>query len=94
MAGILEEMLAAVMEDGTGRSSLRSVPAWGKTGTAETVRGGKAVSDCWFSGCCQVGETRFVITVLVEDGISGSSSALPIFDAIADYLQVRRFEME
>lgn len=94
MAGILEEMLAAVMEDGTGCSSLRSVPAWGKTGTAETVRGGKAVSDCWFSGCCQVGETRFVITVLVEDGISGSSSALPIFDAIADYLQVRRFEME
>ena len=87
-------MLAAVMEEGTGRSSLRSIPAWGKTGTAETVRGGKAVSDCWFSGCCQVGETLFVITVLVEDGISGSSSALPIFDAIADYLQVRQFEME
>ena len=94
VAGILEEMLAAVMEEGTGRSSLRSIPAWGKTGTAETVRGGKAVSDCWFSGCCQVGETLFVITVLVEDGISGSSSALPIFDAIADYLQVRQFEME
>lgn len=93
-AGILEEMLAAVMEDGTGRSSLRSVPAWGKTGTAENVRGGKAVRDCWFSGCCQVGENRFIITVLVEDGISGSSSALPIFDAMADYLQVRQFQME
>lgn len=94
VAGILEEMLAAVMEEGTGRSSLRSVPAWGKTGTAETVRAGEAVSDCWFSGCCQVGETRFVITVLVEDGTSGSSSALPIFDAMADYLQVRQFQME
>ena len=94
VAGILEEMLAEVMEEGTGRSSLRSVPAWGKTGTTETVRGGKAVSDCWFSGCCQVGETRFVITVLVEDGVSGSSSALPIFDAMADYLQVRQFQME
>ncbi|MGN1412738.1 MAG: peptidoglycan D,D-transpeptidase FtsI family protein [Anaerovoracaceae bacterium] len=94
VAGILEEMLAAVMEEGTGRSSLRSVPAWGKTGTAETVRAGEAVSDCWFSGCCQVGETRFVITVLVEDGTSGSSSALPIFDAMADYLQVRQFQMK
>ena len=94
VAGILEEMLAAVMEEGTGRSGLRSVPAWGKTGTAETMRGGKAVSDCWFSGCCQVGESRFVVTVLVEDGSSGSSSALPIFDEIADYLQVRQFQLE
>ena len=58
------------------------------------MRGGKAVNDCWFSGCCQVGESRFVVTVLVEDGSSGSSSALPIFDEIADYLQVRQFQLE
>lgn len=92
-AAALEEMLLAVMKEGTGKSGLRTVSSWGKTGTAESVRGGEEVNDCWFSGYCQVGDSRLVVTVLVEQGVSGSTSALPIFNEIADYVQVRQLKV-
>lgn len=93
-AAALEEMLSAVMTEGTGRNSRRTVQAWGKTGTAETVRDGEETCDCWFSGWCDAGGGRLAVTVLIEDGISGSASALPVYDEIAEYVQARQLEVE
>lgn len=101
----LSEMLEDVMTEGTGASlcsnlSREEVVIGGKTGTAEASKDGKTVNHCWVSGFCgekeeqgigEQGKTepKFVITVLIEDGISGSASAGPVFDKICEYLMVR-----
>ena len=96
-AQTLQTMMSGVMTDGTGSSKAWELPVWGKSGTAEALRGGRAVKDCWFTGFCDIDlpETdvygadrsrRFVITVFVEDGVSGSATALPVFRKITEYL--------
>ncbi len=96
-AQTLQTMMRGVMTDGTASSKAWELPVWGKSGTAEASRGGRAVKDCWFIGFCDIAmpETeaygadrtrRFVITVFVEDGVSGSATALPVFRKITEYL--------
>lgn len=96
----LSEMLQAVMTEGTGASlcsnlSREKVVIGGKTGTAEANTDGKSVNHCWVSGFCgekegqEKTEPTFVITVLIEDGTSGSASAGPVFEKICEYLMVR-----
>ena len=92
-ASELSDMLALVMTEGTGKGNW-SLPVYGKTGTAEAVSSGQAVNRCWFSGWCEVKGERFVVTVLAEDGSSGSASALPVFREITDYLQITGFRMD
>lgn len=89
----LSDMLAMVMTEGTGKGNW-SLPVYGKTGTAEAVSSGQAVNRCWFSGWCEVKGERFVVTVLAEEGSSGSASALPVFREITDYLQITGFRMD
>jgi peptidoglycan glycosyltransferase/penicillin-binding protein 2 len=92
-AALLEALLLGVMTEGTGSSETFSCPVFGKTGTAEGVSGGEEVSNCWFSGYCQVEGRKYVVTVLVEQGKTGSTSALPVFQEICDYLVTRNFTM-
>ena len=80
------DMLRQVMKDGTGSSLSWTCEVAGKTGTAEAVSGGQQVSNCWFSGFCRAGDETYVVTVLVECGVSGSASALPVFHEICEYL--------
>ena len=83
-AETIEYMLRMVMEEGTAKDSY-SMPVWGKTGTAETGResGG---NNCWFTGYCRKNEKTYVVTVLVEDGKSGASDALPVFKKITAFM--------
>lgn len=85
-AADIEDMLAGVMAEGTGSLGW-DIPVWGKTGTAEAEKDGQAVKNCWFTGYCRIGEKTYVITVLAEDGASGSATALPAFKEITDFLQ-------
>lgn len=85
----LSVMLQQVMTDGTAGGREWDAVTAGKTGTAEGVRNGYHVKNCWFSGFCRGEENCFVVTVLVEDGISGSASAVPVFEEIYDYLRLR-----
>ncbi len=100
-ADTLQKLMMGVMTDGTASHIQWEVPVFGKSGTAEAVLRGAAVKNCWFTGFCEVEiedegkETegrsdksvkRYVITVFVEDGVSGSSTALPIFRNIVEYL--------
>lgn len=75
-----------------------TVPVWGKSGTAEATLHGEDVEDCWFTGFCDIAtaegeKRRFVITVFVEDGVSGSATALPIFKEIVEYLNTHVSDM-
>lgn len=54
--------------------------AAGKTGSAEN---GKENTHAWFSGYFPRNAPKYVITVLVEEGGSGSKVAVPIFEEIA-----------
>lgn len=89
----METMLGAVMRNGSGAGYTYACPVYGKTGTAETVLGGKKINQCWFSGYCIIGQTRYVITVLAEDENSGAQAALPVFAEITDYLCSRNYRM-
>ncbi len=88
-AGELKRMLQQVMTAGTGSGvSWNGEPA-GKTGTAEAAVDGTPVNNCWFSGFFSAHEHTYAVTVLVEEGVSGSASALPVFRDVCDYLTVR-----
>ena len=87
----LQSLMRSVMTCGTASHVDWAVPVWGKSGTAEASKLGKAVKDCWFTGFCDIASAdgeikRFGITVFVEDGISGSADALPVFKEIVEYL--------
>ena len=88
----LQDLMKSVMVYGTASHLDWTVPVWGKSGTAEASRLGKRVKDCWFTGFCDIttpeGDAKRIgITVFVEDGISGSATALPVFKEIIKYLQ-------
>lgn len=85
-AAQLGDILRQVMVSGTGAYEDWPCPVYGKTGTAEAALDGRMVKQCWFSGFCEAGEKRFVITVLAEDGESGTATCLPVFRDITEYL--------
>ncbi len=85
----LVDMLQQVMEEGTGSGMEWPGLAAGKTGTAEASRDGLLVNNCWFSGFCRTEEKCYTVTVLVEQGVSGSASAVPVFHDIYEYMMVR-----
>lgn len=88
----LNVMLQMVMQEGTGSGLKWADGTAGKTGTAEAVHDGEPVNNCWFSGYCRTENGCFVITVLIEQGISGSASALPVFHEICGYLMARSMQ--
>lgn len=61
--------------------------AAGKTSTAQTGwydANGSEIYNCWFTGYFPSYSPKYAVTVLVEGGISGNTSAGPIFKKIAD----------
>jgi len=90
-ASELHTMMFSTAEYGTASGPDWKTPVWAKTGTAEARLRGQPAKHCWLTGFCRVpasaaGSRCYVITVFVEDGISGSATALPIFEKIVDYL--------
>ncbi|HWQ79146.1 MAG TPA: penicillin-binding transpeptidase domain-containing protein [Anaerovoracaceae bacterium] len=59
----------------------------GKTGSAEAAWRGEMVVHGWFTGFFPAEEPQYVITVFVESGGSGRSSAVPLFRQMAEYLK-------
>jgi len=88
-AAQLKRMLRQVMTEGTGSGTVWDGEAAGKTGTAEAVENGNRMNNCWFSGFFSAHDHMYAVTVLVEDGVSGSGSALPVFQDVCSYLTVR-----
>jgi len=65
-----------------------SVICAAKTGTAETgmFSDGHRVMQAWYTGFFPAEDTQYAVTVVVEDGQSGGSSAGPVFCYIAERL--------
>ncbi|NLJ78938.1 MAG: penicillin-binding protein 2, partial [Tissierellia bacterium] len=84
-SGIAREYLAEVVRDGTADNlDLDDIGgAAGKTGSAEAVLNGKKTVHGWFSGFYPLQNPQYVITVFIEEGISGSQTAVPIFSDIS-----------
>jgi outer membrane protein assembly factor BamB len=72
----LDEMMRAVVTDGTGVAAdvPEGAPVHGKTGTAEAGTEGNEVTHAWFVGY----QGNLAVAVVVEGGESGGSVAAPI----------------
>ena len=77
-------MMERVMAEGTAAGSKTHVPAAGKTGSAEA--GGDETVHGWFTGYFPAEDPQYTVTVIAENGKTGSSSALPVFEEIVNYL--------
>lgn len=89
-AAVLRELLELATDEGVARGS--SVPVFGsagKTGSAQTGDIKHSVN-AWFTGYAPRVNPRYIVTVLVEDGASGSESAAPVFREIME--QILRFD--
>lgn len=82
----LAEMMKAVCEEGTAKNARLNVPAAGKTGSAESGYNGKYTVHGWFTGYFPADDPAYTVTVIAENGKTGSSSALPVFEKIVNYL--------
>ncbi|EOD00120.1 peptidoglycan D,D-transpeptidase FtsI family protein [Caldisalinibacter kiritimatiensis] len=82
---ILMEYMEDVIEKGTAKNiSLDDIGGGGgKTGSAQAILNGNETIHAWFSGYFPKEKPKYVITVLIEEGISGGKCAAPIFEKIA-----------
>jgi len=82
----IQEMMTAVTRVGTGQTAfVEGLGSAGKTGSAETGRrnaAGQGISHAWFAGYGPLKNPQYAIVVFVEDGMSGSDIAAPIFGEI------------
>jgi cell division protein FtsI (penicillin-binding protein 3) len=90
VAGELEQLLAAVVAEGTGRqAAVAGYPVAGKTGTAQKVVGGRYSHRYFassFVGYAPVGDPRLVAVVTLDEPwpvYYGGQVAAPAFAAIA-----------
>ena len=84
-AGKLQELMSKVVSEGTGsKLSGQAYQAAGKTGSAE-FSNNKGESHAWFTGYASMeGKGSLVVTVIVENGGSGSGTAVPIAKQLFD----------
>lgn len=79
--------LRKVVTDGSGKKAgSEIVETSGKTATAQTGRFDEEgeIFNAWFSGFFPSDEPRYAVTVMLENGGEGASSAAPVFKEIAD----------
>ncbi|MBZ2173723.1 penicillin-binding protein 2 [Schnuerera sp. xch1] len=81
---ILKEYLVGVVNEGTAKNlDLDNIGgAGGKTGSAQAILNGEETTHGWFTGFFPAEDPKYVVTIFVEEGISGSQSAVPIFEQI------------
>jgi peptidoglycan glycosyltransferase len=76
-ARMLQRMMVAVVDHGTGRwwKPIEGVRVGGKTGSAEA---GTGATHAWFLAFAPADGPRYAVTVVVEHGGAGSEAAAPI----------------
>lgn len=83
---IISGFMKKVVEEGTGRGiSGAPYTAAGKTGSAEYGEGENKGTHSWFTGYMDTENPKIAISVIVEDGGSGSASAVPMARSVFDY---------
>lgn len=91
-AGILQDMLQSVVEEGIGQDAQPgALSAGGKTGTAQTGQfdeEGEELLNYWFCGFYPTESPRYTITVLQDSMLEPEISSAEIFSRVADALHV------
>lgn len=84
LAKKMQELLSGVASIGTAKSmKTHGFEIFGKTGSAEYDSNGN--SHAWFSACAvKEGKEPIVICVLVENGVTGAESAVPVAEKILE----------
>ncbi|MEA1961862.1 MAG: penicillin-binding protein 2 [Bacillota bacterium] len=84
----LQYLLKKTVADGTGKSAaISSAQVAGKTATSQTGREneeGEEILNTWFTGYLPAQHPKWAIVVMIEEGISGSQSAAPVFREISE----------
>lgn len=77
--------LDKVIKEGTAKNiNMKDIgDGGGKTGSAQAILNKKEVTHAWFSGYFPKENPKYVITVFIENGNSGSTVAGPIFEEIS-----------
>lgn len=81
-AHLVQRMMAAVLEYGTGREGQPACKAAGKTGTVQNREGQDLPNHAWFAGYAPLGKPQYAVVVFCEKGTSGGKTAAPIFRKI------------
>lgn len=85
-AGVMRLLMEAVTVQGTGQEAFVPVTgSAGKTGSAQIGNNNELVH-AWFTGYAPLSQPHYIITVLVEEGESGSKSAAPVFKEIMEQI--------
>ncbi|OPX84703.1 MAG: Stage V sporulation protein D [Pelotomaculum sp. PtaB.Bin104] len=85
-AGKLRTLMELVIDEGAGSEA--SVPFFGsagKTGSAQVGNTEPSVN-AWFTGYAPRSNPRYIVTVMIEDGVSGGQSAAPVFREIMEQI--------
>lgn len=88
---VLKGMRGVTTESGgTAYSTFKNfnIEVGGKTGSAQTGRkdqNGKKITNAWFVGFAPFDKPEIAIVVMIENGQSGSTAAVPARDIIAEY---------
>ena len=86
---IVRDYLNEVVISGTAKkANLEDIGgAGGKTGSAQAILNKQPTIHGWFAGYFPRENPKYTVTILVEEGHSGSSSAVPIFEKIVRRIQ-------
>jgi penicillin-binding protein 2 len=83
-AHTVKNMMAAVVDYGTGTEAQLFCGAAGKTGTAQVGDDQELPSHAWFAGFAPLNTPKYVTVVFCEKGISGAETAAPIFKEVME----------
>ncbi|MDD6012289.1 MAG: penicillin-binding protein 2 [Oscillospiraceae bacterium] len=81
----MRKMLSSVTENGNARSAYSDlVKLAGKTGTAQSgiFSGSEEICRTWFAGFFPANNPHYIVVVLNENGMGGSSDCAPVFREI------------
>ena len=89
---ILKEYLLNVVTTGTGKPAFTSLfLSCGKTATAESGqydKNGVEISHSWYVGFFPYENPKYVICIMKENGVSGSSDCAPVFKEVAEEIYI------
>jgi penicillin-binding protein 2 len=82
----MRRLLELVIDEGTGKEAqAQDYTSAGKSGSAQ-IGNGKGPVNAWFTGYAPRVNPRYIVTVLVEQGVSGGESAAPVFREIMEQI--------
>ncbi len=89
---ILKEYLLNVVKEGTGKPAFTSLfDSCGKTATAESGQyneNGIEIKHSWYVGFFPYENPKYVICIMKENGVSGSSDCAPAFKEVAEGIYI------